>query len=166
MNIFLKNFLLKMFSSLEKIILNSAAIINPNLVKLASDNYGSQSIAISLNIKKNLFWSGFKVLSSSMKNELKGDLSDTLSKFEDLGAGEIIVNSIDNDGLMSGVDMELIKLSSDKLSIPLVYVGGVGCKEDIFKSKEAGASATGVGSFFVYKGPRKAVLISYSNPTE
>lgn len=157
----------KLFKSgVEKIVLNSAAIIDPILVKLASNNYGSQSIAISLNIKKNVFWSGYKVLSSSMRKELKGDLSNTLRRFEDLGAGEIIVNSIDNDGCMSGVDIDLIKLCSDKLSVPLIYVGGVGCKEDIVKSKEAGASATGVGSFFVYKGPRKAVLISYSNPTE
>ena len=87
-------------------------------------------------------------------------------KLYQASSSEMFGNSIDNDGCMSGVDIELIKMCSDKLSIPLVYVGGVGCKEDIVKSKEAGASATGVGSLFVYKGPRKAVLISYSNPTE
>ena len=153
-------------NGVEKITLNSSAITDPNLVKLASDNYGSQSIVVSLDIKKNFFGHGYRVVSNSWKNKLESGLHDTLCKFEDLGAGEIIVNSIENDGCMSGIDIELIKLCSDKLSIPLVYVGGVGCKEDIVKSKQAGASATGVGSFFVYKGPRKAILISYCNPTE
>ena len=152
-------------NGVEKITLNSAAITDPNLVKLASDNYGSQSIVVSLDIKKNFFGHGYRVVSNSWKNKFESGLHDTLCKFEDLGAGEIIVNSIENDGCMGGIDVELIKLCSDELSIPLVYVGGVGCKEDIIKSKQAGASATGVGSFFVYKGPRKAVLISYCNLT-
>jgi imidazole glycerol-phosphate synthase subunit HisF len=153
-------------NGVEKITLNSAAITDPNIVKLASDNYGSQSIVVSLDIKKNFFGHGYRVVSNSWINKFASGLLDTLSKFEDLGAGEIIVNSIENDGCMSGIDVELIKLCSDKLSIPLVYVGGVGCKGDIVKSMEAGASATGVGSFFVYKGARKAVLISYCNPTQ
>ena len=153
-------------NGVEKITLNSAAVADPNLVKLASDNYGAQSIVVSLNIKRNFFRHGYKVVSNYGENKFKGGLLDTLCKFEDLGAGEIVVNSIENDGCMSGIDIELIKLCSDRLSIPLVYVGGVGCEEDIVKSKQAAASATGVGSFFVYKGPRKAVLISYCNPTE
>lgn len=140
--------------------------MEPNLVKLASDNFGAQSIVVSLNIKKKFFRHGYEVVSNYGKAKLQGDLIGTLCEFEELGAGEIIVNSIENDGCMSGIDIELIELCSSNLSIPLVYVGGIGCKEDIVKSKDAGASASGVGSFFVYKGKRKAVLISYCNPTE
>jgi cyclase len=77
------------------------------------------------------------------------------------GVGEIALNSIDNDGTMGGMDLMLIKEVSDILEIPLVAIGGVGSIEDIRDAKNAGASAVAAGSFFLFHGPHRAVLISY-----
>ena len=88
-------------------------------------------------------------------------------KIEDLGAGEIILNSIDNDGLMTGYDIELIEKVSKQLSIPVVAMGGAGGLSDLALAIKVGyASAAAAGSMFVYHGPRKAVLINYPTKEE
>ncbi|TQV83010.1 AglZ/HisF2 family acetamidino modification protein [Aliikangiella coralliicola] len=157
----------KLFKSgVEKVSLNSAALKDPKIVQEASKAFGAQSIVVSIDVKKSFF--GKKYIPYTYAGKKKHDLGlqDTLKLFEDQGAGEIIINSIDNDGSMTGVDSSLIEMCSSTLSIPLVYVGGVGSLQDIKNSRNSGASATGVGSMFVYKGPRKAVLISYFNLSE
>ena len=149
----------------EKVTINTSALTNSELIKQASEHYGSQSIVVSLDIKKKRFLGGYKIVSPSVSRGATYELIETIRKFEEFGAGEVIVNSVDNDGTMRGVDTDLIKICSDNLTIPLVYVGGVGSDQHIMDSMQAGSSATGVGSYFVYRGPRKAVLITYRNPT-
>ena len=118
---------------------------------------------MSVDVKRSWFGKKHVVHYRSGKNRFNLGLIDTLRFFEDKGAGEIIINSINHDGAMGGVDLDLIKKCSEVLTIPLVYVGGVGSISDIRDSERAGSSGTGAGSFFVYKGPRKAVLINYTN---
>ncbi len=84
-----------------------------------------------------------------------------VKKMEELGVGEILVNSIDNDGTMNGYDLDIIQRISQTLSIPIIACGGAGELEDIKRAKNVGASAAGVGSMFVYHGVHRAVLISY-----
>jgi imidazole glycerol-phosphate synthase subunit HisF len=150
-------------SGIEKVSLNSVALVNPEIVKMASVTFGAQSVAVTLDVKKNFFGGGYSVYLNTGKKRHRLDFEDALRFFEDQGAGEIIINAIKHDGTMSGVDSDLIRKCSNILSVPFVYIGGVGSVQDIKNSRNAGSSGTGVGSMFVYKGSRKAVLISYSN---
>lgn len=79
----------------------------------------------------------------------------------DSGAGEIVLNSVDHDGVMEGMDIELIQQISGAISVPLIAVGGVGKLDDIKLAVNAGASAVAAGAFFVFHGPHRAVLITY-----
>ena len=145
-------------SGVEKVSLNTSALRNPELVEQASEMFGSQAIVMAVDVKQSL------LRKLSVRN-YKGRLTfaDILQKYQDLGAGEFVVNSVDRDGTMNGVDSSLIEKCAEILDVPFTYVGGVGKISDILDVKSRGASATGVGSMFVYNGPNKAVLISYIN---
>lgn len=144
---------------IEKISLNTVAIENINLIKEASCNFGSQSIVVSLDIKKGLF--GQSVYTSRGKKKIKGNIQELVLKYQDAGAGELLINSIDKDGTMTGYDLDLINEISSILDIPVVACGGAGCLNDLKKGKEAGASALAAGAFFVFHGKHRAVLITY-----
>lgn len=77
------------------------------------------------------------------------------------GAGEIVLNAVDRDGLMKGMDFQLIREATRDLKVPLIAVGGVGSLADIRHAVDAGASAVSAGAFFVFYGPHRAVLITY-----
>ena len=145
----------------EKVALSSAAISNPILIKQISDNVGSQSVVVILDIKKN-FFGKYEVYTHNAKKKSNVKLFEFIQKIEKLGAGEIIINSIDMDGLMKGYDILLAKKVREKISIPITILGGAGSYNDIkdlvdeFKIIGAGA-----GSLFVFKGKYKAVLINY-----
>ena len=147
----------------EKIALNSAAINNPNLVKEISDKVGSQSVVIILDVKKKIF-GGYEVFTHNGKKATGKSPFDLIKHFQELGAGEIVINNIDADGEMKGYDMNLMEKSRNSTTLPLTAVGGAGSLEDIgaliSKFGIIGASA---GSLFVYKGKLKAVLINYPN---
>lgn len=144
----------------EKVILNSAAIENMELISSAADIFGSQSIVVSIDVKRNLF-SGYSVYTHSGTKKSKMSLDEILKAIQIAGAGELVINSIDNDGMMKGYDYDLIKSVSSKIEIPLVCVGGAGSVQDFRLAISAGASAVGAGSMFIYQGVHKAVLISY-----
>lgn len=151
----------KLFTlGVEKIILNTSAIENSSLIKELVDLFGSQSIVFCLDIKKS-FFGNYEVYTYSGSKKIKTSPLEISKKMEDLGIGEIIINSIDNDGLMQGYDLNIIKDISSYLSIPVVTCGGAGTLEDFIKAKKNGAHGCGVGSMFVYNGIHKAVLISY-----
>ena len=145
---------------IEKICIQSAAFDNPNLIKELSNYFGSQSIILSLDIKKNIFGKN-KIFRSDKKKLLREDWKELLKKFVDVGIGEILLNSVDNDGTMKGMDLKLINEASKFLNIPLVSIGGVGKIDDIKNAIEAGSDAVAAGSYFVFYGSHKAVLISY-----
>jgi cyclase len=84
-----------------------------------------------------------------------------LRKAVEAGAGEVVLNSVDRDGTMQGMDLEMIREASAALSVPLIAVGGAGSLADMKAAVQAGASAVSAGAFFVFHGPHRAVLITY-----
>lgn len=145
----------------EKVIINSHAIENPSFIKEAANRFGSQSIVVSVDVKKNLF-GRYEIYTHGGRKKIKQTPTEFACKMQELGAGELLLNSVDMDGTMKGYDIELIKSVSRNLEIPLIACGGAGRIEDFKEAiKEGGASAVSAGSFFVFQGPNKAVLISY-----
>lgn len=147
---------------IEKVILNSNAT-NLALIKQAANRYGNQSIVVSVDVKKNLFGK-YEVFAFSGSKKVKTNLETYVKEIEQAGAGEIIIQSINNDGEMKGYDVNLIKKVSDTVDIPVVALGGAGKLEDLKLAVDAGASAVAAGSIFVFKGKHRAVLINY--PTQ
>ncbi len=159
---------LKIFSlGVEKIALSSAAIENPNLISQLADKVGKQSVVVVIDAKKKLLSSKYEVYMHNAKKSTGLNAVDWAKKVEDLGAGEIVINSIDNDGLMTGYDLNLIDKIREVTNIPLTVLGGAGSYEDfnnlIRKYQVLGLAA---GSFFVFKGKYRAVLINYPNLEE
>ena len=150
----------------EKVIINSYAIENPDFIKAAFDKFGSQSIVVSIDVKKNIF-GRYEIYSHGGKRATKIEPASFAVKMQNLGAGEILLNSIDRDGTMKGYDIEIINRVSHSIQIPLVACGGAGNIKD-FKDAviRGGASAVSAGSYFVFQGPHRAVLISYPKPEE
>jgi cyclase len=150
----------KLFSAgIEKIILNTSAILNPNLIKELSHIFGSQSIVFSLDVKKTLW--GRRIFIKSGTYKTKYNPLEIAIYMQELGVGEIMLNDIDKDGTMSGYNIELISELSKNLQIPLIACGGASSIEDFKKAIEHGAHACAAGSMFVFHGPHRAVLISY-----
>lgn len=150
----------------EKVIINSFAASNPEFIKQASDTFGSSTIAVCMDVKK-------KFLSKNTTWMLNGTKATGYSPeefamlMEKNGAGEIIVQSIERDGMMNGYDISLIKNIAEAVSIPVIALGGAG---NIDHMKEAGslafANGLAAGSMFVYHGSRKGILINYLSAAE
>lgn len=153
----------KLFSiGFEKMSLNSVAFKNPSFITTLAKKYGNQSVVISVNISRDFFGKKIFVNNSLKKIDLKPSITEQLMIFKDLGAGEILINDVTNDGMMNGYDIDLIKSITSKLDIPVIACGGCGSFNHIKEVlTDGGASAAAVGSFFVFNGARKAVLISY-----
>ena len=151
---------------IEKVILNSCAFSQPDLLTQAINIFGSQSIVVSMDVKKHWITRKQAVYTMNGKQNTNFSPRDYAKKMEDVGVGEIILNSIDLDGTMSGYDYELIKAVSSEVKIPIVALGGAGSLEDLGKAKSAGASAVSAGSLFVFQKAHRAVLITYPNKKE
>jgi imidazole glycerol-phosphate synthase subunit HisF len=150
----------------EKVVLNTSAAENPGFVKEASDEFGSSTIVVSMDVKKNFLRKELTYIYSG-KKATRYDPVSFAKLMEDNGAGEIIINSIERDGMMDGYDIQLIREVSEAVRIPVVALGGAGVKEDLQKAFEEGyASAVAAGSMFVYHGPRRAVLVNYPEKLE
>ena len=144
----------------DKVIINSAAILEPDLINKASEIYGNQSIIVSVDVKKDI-WGQYKLYSHPNNKKTKLDLFQFIKKIESLGAGEIIINSVDNDGVMNGYDTNLVESVSKSVKIPVIALGGAGSINDLKSAVMHGASAVAAGSFFIFQGIHRAVLISY-----
>jgi len=152
----------KRLSSLgvEKVCLQSAAYDDPSLVTRIADHVGSQSVAVSVDIKRN--WHGRPLIyRAASRSTVGAPWLPFLERMVAAGAGEIVLNAVDRDGTMEGVDLELIRAASHAVGVPLIAVGGVGSLADIRAAVDAGASAVAAGAFFVFHGPHRAVLITY-----
>lgn len=145
----------------EKIALSSCALETPEIITEISRAIGRQSVVVVLDIKKTLF-GGYECYILNGTKKIKGDVVELAKHVQDLGAGEIVINSIDNDGKMSGYDHKLIRLIRSAIDIPLTVLGGAGSLQDIKsvidEHKVIGVAA---GSLFVFKGTYRAVLINY-----
>ncbi len=150
----------------EKVALSSAALENPQLITEIAQAIGRQSVVVVFDVRKTLF-GNYEVYLYNGGKKVKGDLVTLAKDAERLGAGEIVINSIDNDGKMAGYDQKLIRLVRDAISIPLTVLGGAGSlehiKQVIDEHKIIGVAA---GSLFVFKGVYKAVLINYPSVDE
>lgn len=150
----------------EKISLNSATVDNPELVREAASLFGSSAIIVSIDVKKNLFGK-HEVYTCGGSYNTKIDPVTHAKNMQNLGAGEILINSIDRDGMMNGYDIKLIEMVSTAVDIPVIACGGAGKLEHFRDAIETGkASAVAAGSMFVYQGPHRAVLISYPSQSE
>lgn len=150
---------------IEKVAFNTSLYSNPKLLSEAAKNFGSQSIVASIDVKKGLFGS-YSVFITAGSKDIKINPVQYAERAEDLGVGEILLSSIDQDGMMNGYAYELIQRVSSAVNIPVVASGGAGKLSDCVKAVKAGASAAAAGSLFVYYGPLRAVLINYPTQEE
>lgn len=151
----------KIFSlGVEKVSIHTSLMENFDLLKEVSDRFGSSSVIASIDIKKNFFGKTMVFNSSRKKIENKS-WEEHFKKCIKYGAGEILLNSVDHDGLRKGTYIEAIRAASKITTVPLIAAGGIGSLNDIKETIVAGADAVGAGAFFVYQGPHKAVLITY-----
>lgn len=150
----------------EKIAISSIAIENQQIIKEITSQVGNQSVVIVLDVKKKLF-GGYDIYTHNGKNKVKVDLIKFIKEIQDLGIGEIVLNSIDHDGEMKGYDFNLIEMLKSLVHVPLTIIGGAGTLDDIGQLiKKYGIIGASAGSLFVFKGKYRAVLISYPNEDE
>lgn len=151
---------------IEKIALSSAVLNNPKLITEISNCVGSQSVIVVLDVKKKLL-GGYEVYTHNGKKATGINPVKFAEDAQKLGAGEIVINSIDKDGMMKGFDLDLIAKVREKISLPITVLGGAGSLEDIEKViNQHGVIGVAAGSLFVFKGPYKAVLINYPSQSE
>jgi cyclase len=150
----------------EKVSVSSAALIRPKIVREMADRIGSQSVVVTIDAKRGGFLrSNCQIYTHNSKVRYDIGLIDFAKKCEDSGAGEIIINSINYDGMMTGLDLECVETLRNAISVPLSIIGGVGSLAHIKEAVDRfGPIGVGVGSFFVFKGKYRAVLISYCRP--
>ena len=146
----------------EKVAISSAAFENPQLISQIAEEIGSQSVVVVLDHKARLLSKQQEVWTHNGTRNTKRSVIEAAQEFEKLGAGEIVLNSIENDGKMKGYDVELAIKLREAVRIPITILGGGGSLEDM-RSVVAACGVVGVaaGSFFVFKGAYRAVLISY-----
>jgi cyclase len=149
----------------EKAVINTNAALAPEFVRTASSLFGSQSIVVSIDVGKTLFGQYETYTHGGKKGAGRGVI-DHAKEMEAMGAGEILLTSIDRDGTGRGYDIDLIRQVSHATSVPLVASGGAGRVEDFAEAVAAGASAVAAGSLFVFHGKHRAVLITYPTPED
>ena len=151
----------------EKVALSSAAVHNTKILKEIGEAVGIQSVVVVLDIKKKKLFGGYEIVTHNGKKVSGLQLNHFLKELSEIGIGELVINSVDNDGKMEGFDLKLCDLIRDQTEMPMTILGGAGklehIKEAIAKYKTIGVSA---GSLFVFKGKYKAVLINYPNAVE
>lgn len=147
----------------EKIALSSIVLTNPGIVQEIASQIGAQSVVVVFDVKKKTF-GGYDVYTHNGTNKHKLDLMTLIKQIETLGAGEVVLNTIDNDGVMKGYNFSLIDKVKEKISIPMTILGGAGSIDDIAQAiARYGIIGCAAGSLFVFKGKYKAVLINYPN---
>lgn len=150
----------------EKVVINSEAAARPTFVRDAAAKFGSQSVIVSVDAKKK-WMGGYEVRIRSGRQGTGLDPVRFACDMETAGAGEIFLNSIDRDGAMQGYDLDLIRVVSRAVSIPVIACGGAGTLADLAAAvKQGGASAVAAGSMFVFHGKHRAVLINYPSRRE
>jgi len=150
----------------EKVVINTHAVENPSFIYEASQMVGSQSVVVSIDVRKSI-WGRHEVYTKSGHKSTGLRPVDFAVQMEKMGAGELIINSIDHDGIMKGYGIDLIKSITCAVGIPVVACGGAGTVQDLAQAVvQGGASAAGAGSMFVFQGPHRAVLISYPSNRE
>lgn len=134
----------------DKICINTQAVINPEFIKDSSNMFGSQCIIVSIDVKKNLN-DKYEVFIDRGRKNTNLNPVEWAVKAQDYGAGEILLTSIDRDGTKLGYDLELIRMISEKISIPVIAFGGVGKWQDLVDGIKIGkADAVSAANIFHY----------------
>lgn len=150
----------------EKISISSIAVENPEIITEIANVVGNQSVVVVLDVKKK-FFGGYEIYTHNGTKKTGIDPVEFVQKIEKLGAGEIVINSIDNDGTMKGYDLNLLDLIRDKISLPLTVLGGAGNMNHIGEViAKHGIIGVAAGSNFIFKGKYRAVLINYPTVKE
>jgi cyclase len=150
---------------IEKVCLSSALFENPGLVEKIVSVYGSQAVTGIIDVKKQLL-GGYKIFTRNGQVGLPEKFANALKRIESEGIGEIMINAIHKDGTMQGYDLELVKIAAAQVRVPMVACGGAGTLEDFRAAVTAGATAIAAGSFFVFQGKHRAVLVTYPDRKE
>ncbi len=151
----------------EKVAISSAAIETPGLISDAAGRVGSQTIVVVMDVKKTGPRLQYELFTHNGTKGTGIDPVEYAKRIEAHGAGEVVVNSIDNDGVMKGYDLALIKAIRDSIALPMTVLGGAGTLEDISRLiQQFGIIGAAAGSLFVFKGKYRAVLINYPNRAE
>lgn len=146
----------------EKVSVSAAAVANPQLISQAAAQVGSQSIVVVLDVKKTR--RGYEVHTHNGSKSTGLLVTDFARQVEELGAGEVVINSIDRDGVMKGYDLELARQVRNVITCPMTVLGGAGSLKDVAELvREFGIVGAAAGSLFVFKGVYRAVLINYPN---
>lgn len=151
----------------EKVAISSAAIQNPELIAESARRVGNQSIVVVLDVKKSGFRRRYELYTHNGSVSTGLNPFDFAKQVENLGAGEILLNSIDRDGEMKGYDLDLIEKVRSEVSLPMSVLGGAGSLADIESLiRKHGIIGAAAGSLFVFKGKYRAVLINYPSRIE
>lgn len=145
----------------ERVIINTSAALNPDFIEKAADTFGSSSIVVCIDVKKD-FWGKEKIWINNGTRSINYTPVDYARHIENKGAGEIVIQSISRDGMMNGYDINLIKKIAGAVNIPVVALGGAGNLQHMQEVYIQGhANGLAAGSMFVYQGTKKGVLINY-----
>lgn len=146
----------------EKVAISSAAVENPALITRISDEIGRQSVVVVLDVKRRMLGKDYDVFVNNALTNIKRSVFDLAAQAEGLGAGELVINSIDLDGAMTGYDLTLAMKIRQTVNMPITILGGAGSLEHIEALiRSCGVIGASAGSLFVFKGVYKAVLINY-----
>ncbi len=136
----------------DKVAVNSAAIMNPNLIREAADKFGSQCVVVAIDAKRRADGSGWNIYKNGGRVDMGIDAVEWAIKANQLGAGELLLTSMDCDGTKNGYDIELTRLVSENVSIPVIASGGAGTLEHFYSVLELGkADAALAASLFHFK---------------
>lgn len=150
----------------EKVSVSAAALVRPALIKEMSEAIGAQSVVVTLDVKANRLFGGYTIYTHNGKQKQKVPLFEFCQQAVELGAGEIVINSIDRDGEMAGYDLGLARQIRAAIDTPMTMLGGAGSTEHMQALiDEVGVVGAAAGSFFVFRGQYRAVLINYSRPS-
>ncbi|MBM3206712.1 MAG: imidazole glycerol phosphate synthase subunit HisF [Candidatus Staskawiczbacteria bacterium] len=149
----------------EKVIINSAAIEDPDFLISACMKFGSSTIVGSIDFRRDIFGRQRVYTSNGRKNTDKTPM-EVITLFEKCGVGEILLNSIDRDGTRKGFDLETINTLSNSVKVPVIACGGANSVDDFILALKNGASAVAAGTKFVFTGKHNAVLITYLSDDE
>ena len=153
----------------EKVAVSSAAIQNPDLLRDMAAAVGKQSVVAVLDVrkKKGLFSKGYEVCTHNASRAIKEDPITLARRLQEAGAGEVVINFVDNDGMMQGYDIDYASEFKRKLTVPVTFLGGAGTLDHISQLiGRLGVVGAAAGSLFVFKGKYRAVLINYPSPIQ
>lgn len=156
----------RLFSlGVEKVVVKHAAYRDPSLLTRIAEVGGSQSVAVAIDVRSGRF-SRPRIFAPGSPLDGSPDWEGLMHRAISAGAGEIILTAVHREGTGLGLDHDLVSKAAQTCSVPLVAAGGVGSLAHIKEGVDAGADAVGAGSFFVFRGSRKAVLITYPDYDE